>query len=132
MKLKSFAAAVAGTIVAFITIYLMEMIGMNLFPMKQKLNPTNYEELKLLLSTIPVGAFMMVAIGHGLAVFLGALTINKIHQFALVGFLVMFILILLSTAVNLLALPHPTWFMITDLTLVIGSGLASWRLLKWK
>ena len=43
MKFKAFIAAIAGIAASFITIFLIEMIGMSLFPVEQRIRPENYE-----------------------------------------------------------------------------------------
>lgn len=132
MKTRAFLAAIAGIATAFITIFVIEMIGMRLFPVEQRIRPENYEQLKLMMASIPVGALITVSIGHGLSVLAGAFVINRIEASAMVGMLILFVLILVSTIMNLVALPHPLWFMITDITLVILGGLLSWKLFNWK
>jgi hypothetical protein len=132
MKTRAFLAAIAGIATAFITIFVIEMIGMRLFPVEQRIRPENYEQLKLMMVSIPVGALITVSIGHGLSVLAGAFVINRIEASAMVGMLILFVLILVSTIMNLVALPHPLWFMITDITLVILGGLLSWKLFNWK
>jgi hypothetical protein len=85
-----------------------------------------------MMASIPVGALITVSIGHGLSVLAGAFVINRIEASAMVGMLILFVLILVSTIMNLVALPHPLWFMITDIALVILGGLLSWKLFNWK
>ena len=64
MKLKTFLATGAGIIIAYATIFLVEMLGMNLFPSDEKFKPTNLEDLKRLIENIPVLALMIIALGH--------------------------------------------------------------------
>jgi hypothetical protein len=131
MKLKTFLATGAGIIIAYATIFLVEMLGMNLFPSDEKFKPTNLEELKRLIENIPVMALMIIALGHGLAIFLAGVTVNKIEPNSIVGYLVIFLLLLFGTISNLYMIPHPIWFVVTDLAVFSAGALAGWKLLKW-
>jgi hypothetical protein len=132
MNFRSFGATLAGISVAFLLIYLMEMLGMQLFPPEKKFKPENLVQLKELLASIPIAALIVVILAHGCAVLAGAWVINRIEPSAQVGLLVFFLLIFVSTAMNLLTLPHPFWFEVTDMAVVLVSGLIAWRTINWK
>jgi len=131
MKLKTFLATGAGIIIAYATITLMEFIGMKLFPIENKFTPANLAEIKQMIENIPVMALTIVALGHGLAIFLAALTVNKIEPNSIVGYLVVFLLLLFGTISNLYMIPHPLWFVVTDIVVFTAGALAGWKLLKW-
>ena len=132
MNFRTFSATLVGLFVSILTIYIMEMVGMKLFPPAEKFTITSVEDLKKMFESLPVMALVLVAIGHGLAVFLGGFTANKMHPGSIVGFIVLFSLMAFFTISNLFSLPHPLWFIITDITLLVIGGLAAWRLLKWE
>lgn len=53
------------------------MIGMNLFPVKIKINPKNYNELKALIDSIPLPALITLIVGHGISLFAGIFVAKK-------------------------------------------------------
>ncbi len=44
---------------------------MNLFPVKVKINPKNYNELKALIDNIPLPDLITIIVGHGISLFAG-------------------------------------------------------------
>lgn len=131
MNFKNVLATGAGIIVAFAIIQIMQMIGMKSFPIEPKIEVKNADDFKRLIESIPLGALMIIAIGHGLAVFLGAWATNKLQNTAIVGFVILAVLILVDVATQVIALPHPIWFKVFDISCVVTGGLAGWKLLKW-
>lgn len=69
--MRTISAAIIGIITCFVLIYIIEMIGMNLFPVKIKINPKNYNELKALIDSIPLPALITLIVGHGISLFAG-------------------------------------------------------------
>lgn len=132
MKGRTFLATAVGLGISFVCVFLFEMIGMKLFPVPKHPKPQNIEEWEAIMATFPIGAFIMVAAGHGIGVFLGGLVANRIDKSSIIGFLVIFLLMFVTTAGNVLAYPHPMWFRVTDIVVVILGGLAAWRVLKWQ
>ena len=132
MKGKTFLATALGLMVSFATVFFFEWIGMKLFPVPKHTKPNNIEEWEAIMATFPIGTFLSVALGHGIGVFLGGITANRIDKHSIIGYLVIFLLMFVTTATNALAYPHPTWFKIADIGAVLLGGLLAWRLLKWK
>ena len=132
MKGRTFLATAVGLAVSFVCVFLFEMIGMKIFPAPSHPKPQNIEEWEAIMATFPIGAFIMVALGHGTGVFLGGLIANRIDRSSIIGFLVIFLLMFVTTVGNVLAYPHPTWFRITDICFVLLGGFAAWRALKWQ
>ncbi len=132
MKGKTFLATAVGLLVSFATVFALEWIGLKLFPIPKHPKPTNIEEWEAIMATFPIGTFISVAIGHGLGVLFGGIVANRIEKTSIIGFLVIFLLMFVTTATNALAYPHPTWFKIADIGAVLLGGLVAWRMLKWK
>lgn len=131
MALKNILATAVGFIVAFATIQLMQMIGMKTFPMETKFVVKNADDFKRMIESIPLGALMIIALGHGLSLFLAALAINKLQATAIVGFIVVSVVILVDVATQVIALPHPVWFKVFDICCVVTGGILGWKLFKW-
>lgn len=130
--MRTFFAAILGIIVSFIIVFLVEMIGMNLFPIKMKVDPNNIQALRSMINNIPLPALITIIIGHGLGMFLGAFTAFKIQPTSMTPMLMIFLLMLIATISNLAMIPHPMWFMITDVSIVVLAALIAWRTLNWK
>jgi hypothetical protein len=84
-----------------------------------------------MIESIPLGALLIIALGHGLSLFLAAFTINKLQATAIVGFIVVSVVILVDVSTQVIALPHPVWFKIVDISCVIAGVVAGWKLFKW-
>jgi hypothetical protein len=131
MNLKTFLATIAGLIVAFSIIQVTQFIGMKSFPMETKIVVKNADDFKRMIESIPLGALTIIALGHGLAIYLGAIATNKLQSNAFVGFVIIAIIILVDVATQVIALPHPIWFKVFDISCVISGAIAGWKTLKW-
>lgn len=132
MTLKNILATAAGVVVAFATIQIMQMIGMKTFPMETKFVVKNADDFKRMIESIPLGALTIIALGHGLSLLLAAFAINKLQATAIVGYVVVSVVILADVATQVIALPHPVWFKVVDISCVLAGGIAGWKLFKWK
>ena len=130
--MRTISAAIIGIITCFVLIYIIEMIGMNLFPVKIKINPKNYNELKSLIDSIPLPALITLIVGHGISLFAGIFVAKKIQNKSAIPFLLVFLVMLMATISNLAMIPHPLWFKIADISSVCLAGLISWRVFNWK
>ncbi len=130
--MRTISASILGIIICFVLIYIIEMIGMNLFPVKVKINPKNYNELKALIDSIPLPALITLIVGHGISLFAGIFVAKKIQKKSAIPFLLVFIIMLMATISNLAMIPHPIWFMIADIGTVCLTGILAWKVLNWK
>ena len=130
--MRTISSALIGIITCFVIIYAIEMIGMNLFPVKVKINPKNYNEFKALIDSIPLPALIIIIVGHGISLFAGVFVSNKIQNKSTIPFLLVFLVMLMATISNLAMIPHPIWFKIADIGIVCLAGLIAWRALSWK
>ncbi|MEY3237953.1 MAG: hypothetical protein RI883_2054 [Bacteroidota bacterium] len=130
--MRTISAAIIGIIICSIVIFIIEMIGMKLFPVQVKINPKNYNDLKALIDNIPLPALIIIIVGHGISLFVGVFVSHKIQNKSTIPFLLVFLVMLMVTISNLAMIPHPLWFMIADIGSVCLAGLISWRVLSWK
>jgi hypothetical protein len=132
MKGITFLATAVGLLVSFATVFLLEWVGLQFFPIPKHPKPSSIEEWEAIMATFPIGAFWLVALGHGLGVLFGGLAVNRIDKNSIIGYLIVFLLMFVTTATNALAYPHPTWFKVVDICAVLFGGFIAWRFLKWK
>lgn len=117
--MKTFLATVAGIIVGVFTIWAMEAIGHLLFPLPAELTPTNLEELKQVVMIMPIKSLLVVIIAQIIGIFSGMYVGFIMQRESLTPLYIIAGLFIFSTVLNLILMPHPTWFMITDLLSIL-------------
>lgn len=125
MNRKLTLALFLGLVTSIALTFTLEFVGHLLFPidmdkMNALIKSGTYEDLKLFMDGMPIGAFISVILAHGLGL-LGGLIVCRImyneHRLPLYG---LAIIILLSTMLNLMLIPHPTWFPYADISFSLG------------
>jgi len=121
---KNIAAGVAGVIVAFFVVWLVEKIGHSVYPLPPDLNFADKEAMRAYIDTVPLGALLFVAGAWFLGALGGTVTACTVGDAKPVTYaMVVGGLMLLATAANLIMIPHPAWFSITG---VVGILIATW------
>ena len=128
--MKTFLATVAGIIVGVFTIWAIEAIGHLLFPLPVDLTPTNLEELKQVVMIMPIKSLLVVIIAQIIGVFSGMYVGFIMQRENLTPLYIIAGLFIFSTVLNLILMPHPTWFMITDLLSILLVSLLFIRSVK--
>jgi len=128
--MKTFLATVAGIIVGVFTIWAIEAIGHLLFPLPAELTPTNLEELKQVVMIMPIKSLLVVIIAQIIGVFSGMYVGFIMQRENLTPLYIIAGLFIFSTVLNLILMPHPTWFMITDLLSILLVSLLFIRSVK--
>lgn len=128
--MKTFLATVAGIIVGVFTIWAIEAIGHLLFPLPAELTPTNLEELKQVVMIMPIKSLLVVIIAQIIGVFSGMYVGFIMQRESLTPLYIIAGLFIFSTVLNLILMPHPTWFMITDLLSILLVSLLFIRSVK--
>lgn len=132
--MKNVLATIVGFIVASLTVYIFEsLIGHNLFPLPDNIDPMNMESIKENMHLIPVGSKIFVVIAHFMGIVVGMLVASLISKTSMVPSYIVGGLMLAATAFNLIMLPKETWFLLTDGILAIigffvGKNLAQSKL----
>ncbi len=117
--MRSFLAAIGGIITAGLVIMVLERLGHALMPFKLHIDPHDIEQLKLLVFKIPVQNLIAVIVAHGIGVLAGLFVARLIDKKSLGPLFGVGGIITLFTGINLLVLPHPMWFIIADLGIVV-------------
>lgn len=128
--MKTFLATVAGIIVGVFTVWAIEAIGHLLFPLPAELAPTNLEELKQVVMIMPIKSLLVVIIAQIIGVFSGMYVGFIMQRESLTPLYIIAGLFIFSTVLNLILMPHPTWFMITDLLSILLVSLLFIRSVK--
>jgi hypothetical protein len=126
---RNAAAMVAGVIIAFGTVMLIDKLGHAVYPPPAGLNFSDPDSIRPYLATLPVGAYLFILASSMLAAFAGTLvacyigTARRRLFGAVVGGIV-----LAATIANFIAVPHPHWLSIATLVGVVGATLLAMRI----
>jgi len=121
---KNIGAGVAGVIVAFFMVWLVEKIGHGVYPPPPDLNFADKEAMRAYIDTLPLGALLFVAGAWFLGTLGGTVTACRIGDASpLIYVMIIAGLMLLATAANLIMIPHPAWFSILG---IAGIIVAAW------
>jgi hypothetical protein len=121
---KNIAAGVAGVVIAVALVWLIEKIGHAMYPPPADLDFSDAEAMQAYMATLPLGALLFVAAAWFIGTLGGtcaacAIGTAKPKIFAIVvgG------LMLVATIMNLIMIPHPTWFSVLG---IVGVLVAAW------
>ncbi len=128
--MKTFLATIAGLITGGVMIWALEALGHQLFPVPFKVDPNNLEDLKYLMLKVPIESLIATVVAHVVGVFTGMCVAFVIQKESLIPLYVIGGLFLMSTALNLTMIPHPTWFNVADLSGVLLTSLLFLRSVK--
>jgi hypothetical protein len=105
---RAIAAGVAGILVAFVVVAIVELIGHTIWPMTP--DPTSK---KIDLNAVPVGALLAVLLAWIAGAFAGIITSARIVQ-ANNPWPTRVVIVLFVSAclANAFVVPHPTWFLV--------------------
>ncbi len=121
---KNIAAGVAGVVVAFALVWIVEKIGHSVYPPPPDLDFADPDAMRAYIDTLPTGALLFVAAAWFAGAAGGTCTACAIGTAsprlfaAIVGGLV-----LVATAINLIMIPHPAWFAVLG---VVGIVIGAW------
>ncbi len=132
--MRNVLATIVGFIVASLVVYIFEsLIGHNLFPLPESIDPMNMESIKENMHLIPTGSKIFVVIAHFMGIVIGMLVSALISKTSMVPSYIVGGLMLAATAFNIIMLPKETWFLLADGILAIigffvGKNLAQSKL----
>lgn len=121
--MKLFYATFAGVIAAFISMMFLEGLGHSLFPIPFEVDPKNLDAIADKLHLIPVQMYISVVFAHGIGLLIGLLIAKLIDKASKISLYIIAGFFLVGTVVNLFMIPHPIWFAIADLGIVVLVGL---------
>jgi hypothetical protein len=126
---RNAVALVAGIIIAFGAMLLIERATSLIYPPPPSLNFSNAESARPYLATLPVGAFVLVFASSVVASFVGTLVACYVGtgQRSLFGAGAGGV-VLARTIANFIALPYPYWLAIATLIGVGGSTFLAMRI----
>jgi MFS family permease len=130
---RKILAVIAGLVVANVLLALLEMAGMKVFPPPPGTDFSNPESLRAAMTQMPLTALIWVLAAQVIGTFAGAWVAARIGRTAQVKLaLIVGVVETLGAIVNMLMIPHPAWFWIGSLLLLIPASLLGGRLGKSK
>lgn len=130
---RTILGAVAGMVMAFITIMLIEFAGHQLYPPSPGLNPMIAEDMALLLANMPLGAKLAVVVAWVVGAFDGGMVAaliagsNRPRTAAIVPAL----MVVAGVIGIIVQMPqHPMWMSAAGLLLPIPAALAGAALMN--
>jgi hypothetical protein len=115
--LRSILATLAGIIAVFLLVLGIEMIGHSIWPPPPGLDPTDPESVRAAMAQAPLGALVVVAVAWVVGAFAGAWLASRIAERRWPAYVIGG-LTAVSSAANLVMIPHPFWFWIVALAIV--------------
>ena len=126
---RNAAAIVAGVVVAFVTVMLINMLNHFIYPPPEGLDFSDPDAIRPYLATMPIGAYLFILASSVVAAFIGTLLACYIGRGSPVLFGgVVGGIVLAATIANFIAIPHPLWLSVSTLAGVVLSTLLAMRL----
>lgn len=109
-------AVIAGLVAGFVVVSLAMALSSLIYKPPKDLDFQDRSAMQLYMETLPLGAFLLVLLGHALGAFSGAFVCQLIVGTPWqIGPMIIGGFFLLGGLMNLRMVPHPTWFAALDL-----------------
>ena len=129
--LKSIGGIILGLFLGWLVIQGIESISHSLYGTIDFSKITTLESLKIEISKMPLGSFWLIIIGHFLGVFISGFACFMLSKNVGLSFVPM-TLFALATLVNVILIPHPMWFTLTDVFGALLGMIVCWMWIKNK
>jgi hypothetical protein len=126
---RNAAAIVAGVVIAFGLMVLIERATSLIYPLPPNLHYSDTDSARPYLATLPAGEYLLIFASSVVAAFVGTLTACYIGtaQRSLFGGVAGGV-VLAYTIANFIAIPYPYWLSVATLLGVAGSTLLAMRI----
>jgi len=115
--LRKIGATLAGIVLAFAVIVIVEMVGNALYPLPPGVDPRNPESLARAMRNVPAAALAVVVIGWTAGALAGSWLAARIAR-SVWPAVIVGALVVCGAVANMLTIPHPLWMWITSIVLV--------------
>ena len=127
--MRKLLAILLGWALAFGLIALIEAAGHKVYPPPPDFDFTKPADVARYVQLMPLGAFGFVLAAWAVGTFCGALLACRIAgENPLMFASIIGAAVLAATAMNLLTIPHPTWFSITGVVLIMAAAFLAARI----
>ena len=124
---KNIGAGLAGVVIAMLSVWLVQKIGHAVYPPQADIDLNDIEAMKAYVATLPIGALLFVVASYFIGTTVGtciACTIGT--MLPRIYALLIGCLMLVATTMNVMMIPHPTWFILAAVVaIVVGAWLGT-------
>lgn len=121
---RSILAVIAGMLVAFVIIALVEMVGMRVYPPPAGMDPRDPESIKAAMAQIPLGALLVVLLAYAAGSVAGGWIAARFAPRArLMHAMIVGAILLGAGIMNMTMFPHPGWFWVSAIAIYL---LGAW------
>lgn len=120
--LKIVAGLAAGLIVALAAIYVIWLVGLQVYPLPAESGFESLESEGALIQAMPTGALLFIAAAWFGGAFIGALTASSISRRLWTGWVVAALVACISIS-NIVMFPHPEWMQVAAFIVPMIGGL---------
>lgn len=112
---RSILAVIVGMLVAFVLIACVEMVGIRVYPLPTGVDPTNLNAMKAAMATRPPAALLFVLLAYTVGSVAGGWVAARFAPSAgMMHAMIVAALLFGAGLMNLMTIPHPTWFWATS------------------
>lgn len=120
---------VAGIVSAFAAIWLIELVGHSIYPVRSDVNYGNVEEMASLIRGMPLGAQAFVVAAWFGGALIGGVVANLIADRRWPAWPVA-ALVAAASILNILMIPHPDWMQVGAVVAPVLGGLIATHLAR--
>ena len=128
---RSTGAVIAGLLVMLLGVAALQWLGHSGYPPPEGLDFRDKDAVAAAMANAPAGAFAFVLASYAIGTFLAAGTATTISLRHKRGVAIVIGVVMLGlAAINLFALPHPTWMVVAALLVPVPAALLGWRVFR--
>ncbi len=116
----------AGLVVAFACVFVIEAIGHSVYPSPPGLDLTNPRDIDRLMAVMPVAALAFVMVAWFVGALAGAVVANLVARRATAGWVVA-LLVIAAAVATMVMIPHPAWMWAAGIALPLLAGFVAAR-----
>jgi hypothetical protein len=124
---RNIGAGLVGVVIALLSVWLIQTIGHAVYPPPADIDLNDIEAMKAYVATLPIGALLFVVASYFIGTMVGTCVACAIGtMLPRIYALLIGCLMLVATTMNVMMIPHPTWFIIAAVAaIVIGAWLGT-------
>lgn len=124
---RNIGAGLAGVLIAMLSVWLVQKIGHAVYPPPADLDMKDMEAVRAYVASLPIGALLFVVASYFIGTAVGTCVACAIGtMLPRVFALLIGCLMLVATTMNVMTIPHPTWFIVLAVVaIVIGAWLGT-------
>lgn len=120
---RNIGAGLAGVLIAMLSVWLVQKIGHAVYPPPADLDFTDIAAAKAYIEMLPVGALLFVIASYFIGTAAGTCAACAVGTMLPRVFAVFIgCLMLVATTINVISIPHPTWFIILAVVAIVSGA----------